>query len=392
MVEYTGQMRHVASKFPSRKSLFLVAGLAAVSALHAEPKLIESREPGLLLEVLVEGIDVPWGLEFLPDGRLLYTERRLPRLTVFDPTTSEKTVIDGIPPLYTRNQGGLLDIELHPDFANNQVLFLSYSAKRGNRQTTVVARAQLQGDSLTDLKEIFVAEPFFSTTQHFGSRLEFSHGVLYISVGDRGQRPAVQSLQTHIGKILRVDADGKAAPDNPYLAMQHKGLRGEIFSYGHRNPQGMATHPDTGEIWIHEHGPKGGDEINIVRRGRNYGWPVITYGNEYSGKRVGKGITHQEGMEQPIYYYKPSIAPSGMMFYTGDKFPQWRGNLFLGSLELEHLNRLVLDGENVVREHRLFENRGWRIRVVRQGPDGYIYFATDAGFIARILPADAKTE
>ncbi|MEE8118002.1 MAG: PQQ-dependent sugar dehydrogenase [Gammaproteobacteria bacterium] len=373
------------------KNLVLFAWLATVSAVHSAPSFIESGEPGLRLEIVVDDIAVPWGLEFLPDGKLLYTERARAHLTVFDPVTGEKSLISGIPKLYTRDQGGLLDIELHPNFASNQILFLSYSARRGNRQTTIVARAQLRDRALVNLEEIFVAQPFFSTSKHFGSRLEFNNDHLYISVGDRHQRPAVQSLETHIGKILRINEDGSVPDDNPYVAMQNKGLRGEIFSYGHRNPQGMATHPVSGEIWIHEHGPKGGDEINIVRRGRNYGWPVITYGDEYSGGPVGRGLSHEEGMEQPLYYYKPSIAPSGMMFYSGDKFPAWRGNLFIGSLVLAHLNRLELEGEKVVREHRLFENRGWRIRVVRQGPDGYIYFATDAGFIARILPVEESS-
>jgi len=219
---------------------------------------------------------------------------------------------------------------------------------------------------------------------HYGCRLLLRDGFLFISMGDRLTRDSAQNLSTHNGKIIRLHEDGRLPADNPFLSTPQ--ARPEIWSYGHRNQQGMDFHPQTGELWIHEHGPKGGDEINIVRPGRNYGWPIITYGEEYEGGPVGKGLTQQEGMEQPVYYYVPSIAPSGMTFYTGEAFAAWKGDIFLGAMAGRHLNRLVIEGNEVIEEERLLEDLHWRIRCVKQGPDGALYIAVDQGMIVRLRP------
>jgi glucose/arabinose dehydrogenase len=253
---------------------------------------------------------------------------------------------------------------------------------------TEVARARLVNHRLQDLQVIFRLQPKTGTSYHFGSRLLFDRaGQLYITIGDRGDRPRAQDLTDHAGSVIRLHADGSVPKDNPFLSQQ--GAKPEIYSYGHRNPQGMALHPETGKVWIHEHGPQGGDELNIIDKGVNYGWPVITYGVNYViGTSIGEG-THKQGMQQPDYYWVPSIAPSGMTFYTADRFPEWRGNLFVGSLKFQLLVRLILDGDKVVGEERMLKRRLGRIRDVRTGPDGYLYLLTDEpnGKLVRLEPA-----
>jgi len=284
----------------------------------------------------------------------------------------------------------MLDVALDPQFSQNKLVYLSYAEPGEGGAGTAVARSRLDisGNRLTDLQIIFRQTPKSGGGRHFGSRLVFSRdGNLFITVGERGQRDRTQDFTINRGQVIRIRPDGTIPPGNPFTG--RAGYRPEVWSYGHRNPQGAALHPMTGRLWIHEHGARGGDEINIPRPGRNYGWPVIAFGRHYSGGKIGVG-THKEGMEQPIYYWDPSIAPSGMAFYAGDRFPKWHGNLFVGALKFRLLVRLVLDGESVVKEERILDGLNERIRDVRQGPDGYLYLLTDSndGRILRIEPAE----
>ncbi len=335
---------------------------------------------------VASGLERPWGMAFLPDGRILVTERS-GSLRVIENGRLNPQSISGLPNVVSVGQGGLLDIILHPKFSENGWIYFSYVSPGSGGMGTEVARAHLADMALKDLQVIFRLEKKTLTAHHFGSRLAFDQaGYLYITLGDRGDKPRAQMLDDHAGSVIRIHDDGKIPADNPFVT--NKNAKPEIFSYGHRNPQGMALHPKTGKLWIHEHGPQGGDELNIIQRGRNYGWPVITYGVNYvSGTKIGEG-TQKKGMEQPSYYWVPSIAPSGMSFYTGDKFPNWKGNLFVGSLKFQLLARLELDGNHVVREERLLRGKLGRIRDVRTGTDGYIYLLTDEsnGQLVRLEP------
>lgn len=360
--------------------------LAALSVQPAAAEAVKSEKVTFQIETLAEDLENPWGLAFLPDGRMLVTERpgRL-RIVAADGTLSPP--VEGVPRVFARGQGGLLDVALDPAFGENGLVYLSYAEPGPSGGGTAVARARLDGNRLKDLKVIFQQMPKRNAGQHFGSRLVFARdGTLYITTGDRGSRDQAQDLGVHLGKLIRINSDGSVPEDNPFVGTDD--ARREIWSYGHRNMQGAALHPDTGEIWTIEHGARGGDELNAPQAGKNYGWPVIAYGIDYSGAALGEG-TEKPGMEQPLYYWDPSIAPSGMAFYTGDAFPEWRGNLFVGALSFELLARLELDGKKVVHEERLLEDLGERIRDVRQGPDGLIYLLTDnpEGRILRISPS-----
>jgi glucose/arabinose dehydrogenase len=331
------------------------------------------------------GLEHPWAMAFLPDGDLLITERpgrlRILREGVLDPTP-----IEGVPEVYASGQGGLLDVVPDPDFASNRLIYLSYAARGDGGAGTRVARARLGDGRLEDLEVIFEGM-MGSGGQHFGSRLGFDReGYLYITLGERGQADSAQDLRALAGKVVRLHPDGSVPEGNPFVGQGDAAP--EIFSWGHRNPQGLAVHPETGAVWVEEHGPRGGDEINVVRAGVNYGWPVITYGRAYSGLPIGEG-THKEGMAQPLYYWVPSISPSGMAFYQGEAFPQWQGDLFVGGLSGHLLARLELDGEQVVEEERLLDGVLGRIRDVRVGPDGYLYLLTDYadGALWRLEPA-----
>jgi aldose sugar dehydrogenase len=326
----------------------------------------------------------------LPDGRMLVTERP-GRMRLITREGGLSRPLQGVPEVVAQNQGGLLDVALSPDFPQSALIYFTYSESRGGgRNGTSLARAKLVhgGDAgrLDEVKVIFRQEPSASGGLHFGSRLALAgDGTLFVTLGERFQRDYAQDLSRHWGKVIRINPDGSAPKDNPFAGRDR--AQPEIWSYGHRNPQSAAIHPITGKLWIVEHGARGGDEINIPQAGKNYGWPVITYGVDYSGAKIGVG-TRKAGMEQPIYYWDPSIAPSGMAFYTGDLFPAWKGNLFVGSLVQEHLARLVLDGEKVVAEERLLVDLGERIRDVRQGPDGALYVLTDKsdGRVLRLVP------
>lgn len=343
--------------------------------------------PSKALQVteVARGLEHPWALAFLPDGRLLVTERpgRM-RLIATDGALSAP--LTGVPPVVARGQGGLLDVVLDPQFAQTRRVYFSYSEPRGDGNGTAVAHARLGERGLEQLTVIFRQQPAWDSTLHFGSRLVFApDGTLFVGLGERYQGMArAQTLDSHLGKVVHLDREGRAAAGNPYA--RTPGALPEIWSLGHRNIQGAALHPQSGELWIHEHGPRGGDEINVARPGRNYGWPVITYGIDYTGFKIGEGETARAGLEQPLHYWVPSIAPSGMAFYTAGRFPAWRGQLFVGSLKFGQLVRLELDGPRVTRETR--HELKARIRDVRQGPDGYLYLLTDEdkGRVLRVAP------
>ena len=279
-----------------------------------------------------------------------------------------------------------MDVLVHPDYARNGWIYLVLSIEVPGGNTTVVDRAHLVANSLTDRQRVFTARPVKPNSNEFGSRLVLDHGYLYVTLGQRNLPENAQDLGSDLGKIIRLREDGTIPKDNPFV--HRTGALAEIWTYGNRNPVGLAIDPATGALWEHEHGPLGGDEINIIRRGLNYGWPVITYGLDYSGKPVGAGITHHSGMEQPVFYYDPDIAPSGMLFYTGKDFPRWRNNIFIGSLTVRYLARLVVEGDHVIHEERLLLDRGWKIRAVQQAPDGSLYIGVDGGFLARISPLE----
>jgi glucose/arabinose dehydrogenase len=352
----------------------------------AEDPVFDSERERFRVVTLVRGLDHPWGMAVLPDGDMLITERP-GRLLRVAGDTLEKRPVSGLPPLAAVGQGGLLDVALHPDFDTNRLVYLSLAGADDDGVGTEVARGRLVDDVLEDVEIIFRALPKSGGGRHFGSRLLFdTDGRLLITLGDRGDRPRAQDLGDHAGSIIRLEDDGGVPADNPFT--QTPGAKPEIYTYGNRNVQGITLDPETGRVWAHEHGPQGGDEVNILAPGRNYGWPVITYGRNYViGTKIGEG-THKEGMEQPIHQWTPSIAPSGMTLYTGDKFPAWRGNLLVGALKFRLLARLEVQDGKVVHEERLLEDVLGRVRDVRTGPDGYIYLLTDQGdgVLARLEP------
>ena len=355
--------------------------LSAPLASLAFPKV--ATLPSAHVQEVFDGLKVPWGFDFITPHKIVITERH-GEMHLFDLKEQKATTILGVPKVAHFGQGGLLDVAAHPQFDKTKEIYFTYAISLESGYTTRLAKAKLSGHKLTGLKTLFTASPASPSTRHFGSRLAFdSNGYLYMSIGDRGDRNKAQRLDSHHGKVIRLRLDGQIPDSNPFF--YKKGAQKEIWTFGHRNPQGMARHPSTGEIWLNEHGPKGGDEINILKRGANYGWPVITYGREYSGQKI--GTTHREGMEQPLFYFTPSIAPSGMTIYSGDKFKDFLGDVFSGALALTHLNRLSLDGnQKVIRQERMLESWQERIRNVKTGPDGYIYFSTDSGSIMRLVP------
>ncbi len=366
----------------------LLLAAAGTGACQDAPHVEPSGESKVAVTTVTKGLEQPWALAFLPDGRMLVTERpgRL-RYVTADGGLSEP--IAGVPSVHAAGQGGLLDVALDPAFAENSTIYLSYAEPgEGGTNGTAVARARLDGGRLADLRVIFRQQPKFKSNHHFGSRLVFGRdGNLFITTGERNsQRDLAQDLGTHIGKVVRITPDGGVPADNPFVGRE--GALPENWSYGHRNIQGAALHPETGELWTHEHGPRGGDEINIARAGRNYGWPVITYGREYSGPAIGEG-TAKEGMEQPAHYWVPSIAPSGMAFHDGRGYPAWKGQLFVGALAATQLVRLEVQPDGKVLEEERIAI-GKRVRDVREGPDGALYLVTgeDAGEILRVAPAN----
>jgi glucose/arabinose dehydrogenase len=356
-----------------RRTALLLLGAACSAAGGSNAQYKTSAGP-VRAVAIANGLSHPWALAFLPDQRMLVTERD-GRMRIVSPDGTLGAPLAGLPRIDADGQGGLLDVVLDPDFATNRTIWFTFSEPGEGGNGTAVARAKLGEGSLSDVTVVFRQLPKATGGAHFGSRLAFSpDGHLFVTLGERRRAEWSQDLSRHQGKVVRLMRDGSQPPDNPFVGRND--AKPEIWSYGHRNPQGAAIHPETGQLWTVEHGAMGGDEVNIPLAGRNYGWPVITYGRDYSGATIGVG-TAKEGMEQPVHYWDPSIAPSGMAFYTGDKYDGWKGSLFVGSLKFGMIARLELDGTKVTREERILEGFDKRVRDIRQGPDGFLYFLTD---------------
>ncbi len=365
-----------------RTSLTLTAAgllLSVATPATGQSPVYRSAYHDYRIVTVADGLEHPWSIAFLPGGDMLITERP-GRLRIVRDGKLLADPVPGVPEVFARGQGGLLDVVPHPDFASNRLIYLSYSKPKGDGSTTAVVRGRFENDRLTNVEEIF--EAVSQGRGHYGSRLAFDgNGFIFITVGDR-QVPSrgdleahpAQDLSNNHGTINRLHDDGRVPADNPFVGQT--GARPEIWSYGHRNPQGLAIHPATGDLWADEHGPQGGDELNLILPGRNYGWPVVGYGVNYgSGTAIHEG-TRRDGMESPIHFWVPSIATAGLLIYTGDRFPEWRGNMFVGGMAGQQLARLTMDGQKVEIEETLVHGLG-RIRDVRQGPDGYIYLAID---------------
>ena len=368
----------------------IILAIQPVELLAQSERTLASSAGNLAVETVAVGLVNPWALAFLPDGRLLVTERP-GRLRIVGGDGKLSAPLAGLPKIFARGQGGLHDVVLDRGFAQNRKIYFCFAEPARGGGRTALARAELvenRTTRLANLKVIFRQDGPLSAGNHYGCRIaQAADGNLFLTMGDHGLFPKeAQNLANHLGKIVRIRPDGSVPPDNPFVG--RAGARPEIWSYGHRNSQGAAIHPASGKLWMHEHGPRGGDEINIPQAGRNYGWPVIGYGIDYSGSKIHES-THQDGMEQPVKYWVPSIAPAGMAFYAGDLFPAWRGNLFVGAMAGQALVRLTLDGETVGAEERLLLGLNQRFRDVRAGPDGALYLATDdtAGRILRVTPA-----
>lgn len=370
---------------------YILKGIQNIDKYTAKGKpasnIFKTEKLTIRLDTIYSGGKVPWSMAFLPDGNLLVTDRSGILTKVLKNKTTQ--IISGTPEVLAKGQGGLMEVTLHPQFKSNKIIYLSYSKTKqeGGKTlaTTAIMSAQLDGNKLTNQKDIFVAEPYSTTQHHYGGKMVFKDGLIYFSVGERGnEKGNPQTLKNNsLGKVHRIKDDGSIPTDNPFL--DDKSVPPSVYSYGHRNPQGIAVHPKTKEIWSNEHGPRGGDEINIVNPGKNYGWPVISYGINYNGTTF-TDITKKEGMEQPLHYWIPSIGPSGMAFVTSNIYKGWENNLMVGSLRFEYLNRCVLDGKKVIDEEILFKNIG-RLRDVRMAPDGYLYIAVEnPGTIYKLVP------
>lgn len=370
----------------------LISSCFVAAAIYCHPVtaaelVLEGESAGMpfRVEALAQDAGVPWGMAFLDQQRLLFTRRKggAAILNIDNETLTELT---GTPRVMADGQGGFLDVAVPPGDSAGGWLYFTWVKNQSGQGVTVLSRARLQDTRLVDWQELLVTRSATDTGRHFGSRIAFDgSGHLYFTVGDRGHRPNGQDLQTHAGSVLRLNLDGSIPPDNPFVG--HNGALPEIWSYGHRNPQGLAWDAGHGRLWEIEHGPRGGDEINLIKAGGNYGWPVLSYGKEYWGPfDVGEG-TEREGMESPVKVYIPSIAPGSLLYYSGDAFPAWRGNLIAGALKLTHLNRVELnDKGEAVAEERLLLPLGERIRALIQSPEGWLYFSTDSGRILRLRP------
>ena len=349
-----------------------------------DTRIVKTEKVSFQVETYADGFEIPWGMAFLPDNRMMVTDR-IGDLWIVEKDGKDKVKVSGeIPNVRSKGQGGMLDVAVHPDFNRNSYIYLSYSDYSENKSHTSLIRAKLVNNSLVNSQIIFRPEEKFFTKRslHFGSRIIFDDkGFIFFCIGDRGDRDLAQNLDMPNGKMYRIRDDGTIPIDNPFYYT--KGAIKSIWSYGHRNPQGLAIHPSTRQLWEAEHGPRGGDEVNIILRGHNYGWPVITYGKNYSGTIISK-LTHHEGMDQPVFHWTPSIAVCGIAFYDGSQFPEWKNNLLATSLKYERLHRVELDGMNMVKDEIIYEAES-RVRDVEVGPDGIIYVALeDPGRIVKL--------
>ena len=365
--------------------LIILLALLPISLNAAPPLVIKSEAETFEVQKVVEGLGIPWGLAFISDTQLLITERQ-GRIKLLDIQARTVTLIKNPPSVMPNGQGGLLDVAVPPDFKAGDWIYFTFVRDKGDEGVTVLARAKLANNQLIQWQDLLETDSATDTTRHFGSRIAFdNNNHVYFGIGDRGERPNSQDTRNHAGSVMRLTRDGQVPTDNPFV--KRDDVLNEIWSYGHRNPQGMAYDYSNNRLWLIEHGPRGGDEINLILPGRNYGWPVISYGKEYWGPiSVGEG-TQKEGMEQPIKQYTPSIAPGSLMLYSGKAFPRWQGNLFAGALVLRHLNRVTLDNNgNAIGEERLLNSLNERIRALVESSQGWIYFSTDSGKIYVIKP------
>lgn len=362
--------------------IIVIAFQACAQQIESEVKAENPTNINYISELVVPDLNIPWGMTFLTDGSMLITEKAGELIHFKD---GEKITIENVPDIYLRGQGGFLDIKAHPDYETNGWIYMTFALSNEDDQggNTALIRAKLNDNSLTQVEQLYKAEPNTKKGQHWGSRIEFDDdGYLYFSIGDRGERDInPQDITRDGGKIYRLHDDGSVPESNPFIETEN--AKTAIFSYGHRNAQGMTKNPFTGAIWTHEHGPKGGDEINIIEKGKNYGWPVISYGINYNGTPF-TDITEKDGMEQPLFYWVPSIAPSGMTFVKSKIYPNWEGNLLVGSLKFAYLERLILENNKVIKREKLFEDIG-RVRNVIQAPDGYIYVGVEGKGIYKIV-------
>jgi len=372
------------TRFPLFSGVLIA--LMLLPALAGAAGIIHSQQTRFVLERVVDGLGIPWGMAFLSADEMIITERD-GNIYILSIKTGSIRPVKGAPVVMAEGQGGLLDVAVPRDYKNTGWLYFTYIRNKQGKGVTVLARAMLKGDHLIRWQDLLVTKSASATGRHFGSRIAFDDkGNVYFGVGDRGVRPNAQNLSNHAGTVMRLKRNGTIPKDNPFVGK--KGALPEIWSYGHRNPQGIAYDYVNKHLWAIEHGPRGGDEINLVLPGRNYGWPVISYGKEYWGPvAVGEG-THRKGMEQPVKQYTPSIAPGSLLLYSGKAFPEWKGNLFAGALKLTHINRIVI-GKNAraVGEERLLGTMSERIRALIEGPNGWIYFSTDSGKLFRLKPA-----
>jgi aldose sugar dehydrogenase len=381
------------------KSISILAGLAGVILLaacssqengNAEPArtdslgpVVQSEKQNFQIDTITTALQNPWGITFLSDGRILVTERAGDIRIVKDGKLLDEK-LEGVPTVFAHGQGGLLDITRHPDYDNNGWIYFSFAKPGDNGGGTTIARAKIEGNKMTNVEELFSASPFSDSGLHFGSRIVFDgNGYMFFTCGERGKMENAQMLQNHLGKVIRLHDDGKVPTDNPFVGQ--KDAKPEIWSYGHRNPQGLVYDQETKTLYDIEHGPKGGDELNKVEKGKNYGWPVITWGINYDGQPISE-IQEKEGMEQPLRYWVPSIAPCGAVIVTGDKYPNWKNNILIGALAHTHVARVEMDNQKYVKEEKLLDKIG-RVRALAQSPDGYIYVATEnPGMLVRLVP------
>ena len=373
----------------SRFILFLALVMPALAAAQeATLHRFESEHGALIAESVASGLSQPTAIEFLPDGLAFVLQRDLGEITRIDFRSGEKVNIGNMPEMLKFNDSGVHDIELHPDFAENGWIYISYSEGEEVHSTVVFDRIRITDDAVSERERIVSASPFRMAASMAAGRIQFSGGYVYLSVGDRQHRDKVQDRSNHAGSIVRLHDDGRVPEDNPFVGVEDERNppRPELWSLGHRNPQGLFVHPETGDLWENEHGPRGGDELNLIKKGANYGWPEISFGLEYDGGPIGQGITRKEGMEQPVWVYVPSIAPSDLVIYQGEAFPAWNGNFLIGSLAFAHLNRLVLRDGTVVAEERLASGPLGRIRSIAVDAGGFVYLGSDGGDIWRLRP------
>ncbi len=366
---------------------FSSAGHSVAADTTPAGMVVETSAGNIRVVPVAQGLEHPWSMVFIDSTRLLVSERP-GRLQIVSTEDGSREQVHNVPAVYAEGQGGLLGLALDPSFEQNRFLYFSYAEGTEETNGTAVARARLVGDRLENVTVIFRQQPQMESTHHYGSRLVFDNDDnLFVTLGERfSASDQAQELNNHLGKLVRIRPDGSIPPDNPFTG--HENAKAEIWSFGHRNIQGAALHPETGRLWIHEHGPRGGDEINIPEKGGNYGWPLVSFGRHYSYLPIPDRLENRDDLIYPIYQWTPSIAPSGMMFYTGEPFPAWRGDLFVGALAGQHLARLEISGTQIVEEEKLLEELQARIRDVAQGPDGFIYILTDAedGGIFRLVP------